>query len=228
MNRTVFFDGIRPYVSLTTPNVAGFEKVLFYAEARGSRLDDLAYILATAYWETANTMQPVREAFWLSETWRKNNLRYWPYYGRGLVQTTWKENYQKMSAVVGADLVNSPDLLLEWDYALPALFIGMEQGLYTGKKLSDYLDGVDESDSEDLREFTNARRIVNGADKQVEIGKLALAFEGALRASGYSVVVAPPAPTIPDTLSVADAKTLHSALVEAVAFLENKMPALAQ
>ena len=49
-----------------------------------------AYVLATAYWETARTMEPVREAFWMSEEWRRANLRYFPWYGRGFVQLTWE------------------------------------------------------------------------------------------------------------------------------------------
>lgn len=198
MDRKVFFDGIRSRVQLTDPNVAGFERILSYAEERGTRLDDLAYILPTGYIETANTMQPVREAFWLNEAWRKKNLRYWPWYGRGLIQTTWEQNYRKIAVAMGLPedtFIKNPDLLLEWEYALPAMFVGMEQGLYTGKKLSDYIDGIDESDAEDLREFSNARRIVNGTDRAVEIGKLALVFEKALRLSGYAPKVAPaPAP----------------------------------
>jgi threonine synthase len=42
-----------------------------------------AYVLATTEWETAQTFKPVREAFWLSEEWRRQNLNYYPYYGRG-------------------------------------------------------------------------------------------------------------------------------------------------
>jgi putative chitinase len=200
MDRKVFFDTIRPAVQLTEPNVAGFEKVLAYAEDRGTQLDYLAYILPTGYIETAMTMQPVREAFWLSEAWRKKNLRYWPWYGRGLIQTTWEDNYRKLAVAMGLPedtFIKNPDLLLEWEHALPAMFVGMERGLYTGKKLGDYIDGADESDAEDLREFTNARRIVNGTDRAAEIGKLALVFEKALRASGYAPK--PPEPTPPET-----------------------------
>ena len=185
LDRKVFYDTLRPKINLTTSNVSGMNKVLGYAEERGTPTNDLAYILATAWWETGQTMQPVREAFWLSESWRKKNLRYYPYYGRGLVQTTWIANYTTMSKVVGVDLVDKPDLLLKWEYALPALFVGMEKGLYTSKKLDSYIDDKDESDSEDLREYTNARRIVNGTDKAATIGKLALTFERALRSGGY-------------------------------------------
>ena len=41
----------------------------------GCLRNQAAYILATAYWETARTMHPVVEAYWLSEEWRKKNLR---------------------------------------------------------------------------------------------------------------------------------------------------------
>lgn len=37
---------------------------------------------------------PVREAYWLSEAWRAANLRYYPDYGRGLMQCTWPDNYE--------------------------------------------------------------------------------------------------------------------------------------
>jgi peptidoglycan hydrolase-like protein with peptidoglycan-binding domain len=49
----------------------------------------MAYVLATTQWETAQTFKPVREAFWKDEEWRRVNLaRYYPYYGRGFVQLT--------------------------------------------------------------------------------------------------------------------------------------------
>ena len=92
------------------------------------------------------------------------------------------------------------------------MFDAMELGIFTSKKLSDYLDGVDESDEEDLREFTNARRVINGTDRAAMIGKYALAFETALKAGGYTGEAAeeppqkpiqsdppPDAPTQPET-----------------------------
>lgn len=189
MNRKAFFDALRGEgLNLTTQNVMGIEKVLDYALLRKSPLEDLSYILATAWWETAQTMHPVTEAYWLSEAWRKKNLRYYPWHGRGLIQTTWEENYETMDKELGLDgaLLRNPDMLLEWEYSLPALFIGMEKGLYTTKKLDDYLDGVIEDDKEQLREYSNARRTVNGTDKQVTIGQIALSFQRALVAGGYN------------------------------------------
>lgn len=78
-----------------------------------------------------------------------------------------------------------PEVFLEWKVALPALFIGMQKGLYTGKDLDDYIDEVDENDREDLREYKNARRIVNATDKALTIGKLALGFEKCLKKAKY-------------------------------------------
>lgn len=63
--------------------------------------------------ETAHTFKPVREAFWLSEEWRQQNLWYYPYYGRGYIQTTHEYNYRDLSWRVGVDLVADPDRALE-------------------------------------------------------------------------------------------------------------------
>lgn len=208
MDRKVFYDTIRPNINLTQTSVQGHEKIIDYAVARKTKVNDLAYILATALWETGKTMQPVKEAYYLGEAWRKKNLRYYPWYGRGLIQTTWKENYKKMSPVVGVDLIKYPNKLLEWPYALPALFVGMEKGMYTGKDLNDYIDDVDESDTEDYREYLNARRIVNGVDRQAEIAKLALIYEKGLRKAGYggtSLVVTKPVVKIPEGVATGGA-----------------------
>ncbi|MEP0323322.1 hypothetical protein [Bauldia litoralis] len=206
MDRAAFYDAIRDDINLTNQNVVGFDKHLDYIEERGIRLDKAAYGLATSSWETALTLHPIRE--YGSDKYLRSK-KYWPYVGRGLIQVTWKENYIKAAKLLGlpSDIfVDDPAKLLEWDYALPLLFKGMEVGLYTGKDLDDYLDGVDESDAEDLREFSNARRIVNGTDKQVTIGKRALVFERGLKAAGYpwdgvdapSPTPAPPPPVKPE------------------------------
>lgn len=200
MNLPAFYDGIREKIPLTVENVSGFDRVLTYAEKMKVALQSTAYILATAYWESDKTMQPVREAYRKDEKWRKKNLRYYPWYGRGLVQTTWEDNYRKVAVAMGLPedtFLKNPDLLLKWEYALPALFVGMKTGLYTGKKLVDYIDDVDESDTEDFREYVNARRIVNGTDKAETIANLALVFEHALTASGYGGAVVEHRPAEP-------------------------------
>lgn len=113
MNLEKFFDSIRKDVNLTTQNVQGMTTVLEYLEQVEDNLQQAAYVIATAWWETAQTMHPVREAYWLSETWRKKNLRYYPYYGRGYVQLTWEENYKKASDYFKVDFVNNPDWVMD-------------------------------------------------------------------------------------------------------------------
>lgn len=181
LNKKKFYDKIRKTLGpLTTANVLGFENILDEAEKRGILKNHLAYILATAWWESGKTMQPVREAFWLSEDWRKKNLRYYPYYGRGLVQITWESNYKKAGEILSIDLVNNPELALDQKVATKILFEGMEHGWFTQKDLEDYIDDKDEPDNEDYKEYLNARKIINGMDRAKEIADLALMFEKAI------------------------------------------------
>ena len=71
--------------NLKQSQLNGINDILAAAKAQGVCMrEQVAYLLATAFHETAQTMQPVREAFWLSEDWRRANLRYYPYYGRGM------------------------------------------------------------------------------------------------------------------------------------------------
>lgn len=129
----------------------------------------IAYVLANTKWETAQTFKPVREAFWLSEEWRRNNLRYYPYYGRGFVQLTWENNYQKYSEILGIDLIGDPDLAMRNDIALFVLVHGFKTGTFTGRKLTDYVN-------EFSTDFINARRCINGTDKAHEIAQIAEEF----------------------------------------------------
>ena len=126
----------------------------------------IAYILATTQWETAQTFEPVREAFWYSENWRKNNLRYYPFYGRGFVQLTWKDNYLDYFLLLGIDLVKNPDLALDPYIAIFILVHGFKVGAFTGRKITDYING-------NKNDFILCRRCINGNDKAVEIANLA-------------------------------------------------------
>lgn len=131
-------------------------------------LEQIAYVLATVELETGH-FQPVREADYLgakAEAYRKKNLRYYPYYGRGYVQLTWKVNYEKYAQLLGVDLVKNPDLALRPDVALFVLVHGMKKGIFTGAKLSSYINtsGVD---------FRGARAIINGSDRADECAEFA-------------------------------------------------------
>lgn len=78
-------------------------------------------VIGTVAIESASTFQPVREAFWLPEAWRKANLRYYPFFGRGYVQITWESNYRAAGAALGIDLVSKPDRALEPQIAADVL-----------------------------------------------------------------------------------------------------------
>lgn len=186
MDKKLFFDAIRKDFSLTTGNVAGFDVILDEGFKRGTFIKDLAYILATAWWETAHTMQPVREAYWLSESWRKSNLRYYPHYGRGYVQLTWPENYARASKEIGVDLTTDLDKALEPSIAVQILFKGMEEGWFTKKKLTDYIiRTTNQTYTIITEEFKQARKIINGTDKDDEIAALATKLYKALQKANY-------------------------------------------
>ena len=121
--------------------------------------EKLIYILATAWHESK--LRPIKEYRAKSGTalYEQQN-RYWPsgYYGRGFVQLTWESNYRKMGSFLGIDLVGSPDLALQPEYAARIIVYGMMNGSFTRKKLGDYINLLQ-------ADYKNARRVVNGTDK---------------------------------------------------------------
>lgn len=150
---------------------AGVKEVVRVIEngCRSIRLgmkEQIAYILATVEHETGGLFKPVLEAYWMSEEWRRQNLRYWPYVGRGYVQITWSTNYKKYSELLGVDLVKKPDFALEPEIAMFILLHGCKTGTYTGKKIEDYIN-------KDRVDFVNARRVINGLDRASHIAGLA-------------------------------------------------------
>jgi len=170
--------------------------IIATAERRGLLRNELAYVLATAYLETARTMKPVEEAFWKDDAWRKRNLRYYPWHGRGYVQLTWETNYQKAGRELRMDLTTDPRVVMRPDVAVKILVEGMVEGWFTGKKLSDYIT-LQKSD------YKNARRIINGTDKAQLYADTARDYEAELRRIGYGG--APP--TRPDVEPVTAPET---------------------
>lgn len=181
-----FFQSVNDaFGGLKQTQVNGFNRLLEAFGVARWPIAWAAYGLATAWHETAMTMQPVKEAYWLSEAWRKANLRYYPWYGRGDVQLTWKANYERADeelALNGA-LVADPDLAMRPDISARVLVHGMEAGWFTGKRLGDYLPLAGQAGFD---AYKQARRIINGQDKAEKIAKEALAFEAALAAGGWA------------------------------------------
>lgn len=145
----------------------------------------IAYALATAYHETAHTMQPIKErggeayfkrmydimgerpakARELGNVKPGDGARY---AGRGYVQLTGRANYAQYG------LADNPDDAMKPEVAARVLKDGMEKGRFTGRSLKDYLPG----------DYIGARRIINGTDKAQMIADYAIKFEKALKAGG--------------------------------------------
>lgn len=187
-NRKYFFDTVRASLfggKLVPLQVAGMTAILDEWDTGKWQddLDRLAYMLATAFHETARTMQPIEE-------YGKGKGRPYgkclcmsrkPYtdtknlfYGRGLVQLTWYENYRLAGDRVGVDLIRHPEKACELDLAVKIMFHGMFEGWFTGKKLSDYFSAA-------KTDWANARRIINGLDRAELVASYGRQFRAALR-----------------------------------------------
>lgn len=162
----------------------------------------VAYVLATTQWETAQTFQPVKEAFWKDEAWREANFSYFPYYGRGYVQLTWDKNYKAYSDILGVDLVKHPDRAMDPAVALFVLVHGFKTGTFTGRKITDFITAT-------VTDFIGARRCINGTDKADEIARLAEKFLSAPApaAAPAPMAVAPPVAAPPVIAMAADGST---------------------
>ena len=128
--------------------------------------EQIAYVIATAEHETAGTFKVVKEAFWLSEEWRKRNFRYYPYYGRGYVQLTHEYNYKKYSNLLGIDFVAKPDKVLDKRISLFILVHGCSLGLFSGRRLGEYVN-------KNEKDYVSARKVINGRDRAKHIAKIA-------------------------------------------------------
>jgi len=200
VDRDRFFPSARIKVfggSMSQGQVDGINNILNTWEAISTSNDVrwLANTLGQCMWESARTFQPVREAFYLgepaAEEYRKR-LRYYPYYGRGLIQITWEENYKKFSSIVGVDLVQNPDAALEPHTSAKIAVIGMEYGSFTGQGLANFF-------SADKDDPLHARTIVNGMDHAFEIEQLHVGFLESLKAGwpGIAPDRPPPPPFVP-------------------------------
>jgi hypothetical protein len=176
-----FFASYRDnFGTLTQEQVDGLNALLG-AAASDETITDLrwlAYMLATTYHETARTIQPVEEIG--KGRGRpygtEDPLTGQVYYGRGYVQLTWKRNYQKFGDLLGVDLASDPALALAPGTAYRIMSVGMIKGLFTGKKLPDYIN-------DKKCDYVNARRIINALDKADLIAGYAQKFQTILDGS---------------------------------------------
>lgn len=170
------------------------------AACSGLPLSWAAYAFATAFHETAFTMQPIKEyggpRYFTKmydiagdrPTLAKANGNVHPgdgakFFGRGYVQLTWRSNYRRAGQRLGIDLESNPDLALKPEYAAKIMREGMTGGWFTGKSFGHCLPGAGSAAKVD---FIAARKIINGTDKAEKIAEYALHFQQALQAGGWA------------------------------------------
>jgi putative chitinase len=208
IDRAAFFATVRAsFGALKQGQVDGFNAILDQWEARGGDDRHLAYMLATAWHETARTVQPIKEMGGTKYFTRMYDIKgehpdrarllgnLAPgdgarYCGRGYVQLTGMRNYAKAGSELDLPLVAHPDLAMNPGVAARIMFAGMAEGWFTGKKLSDYEGGGQEFDA------VNARRIINGTDRAKAIAGYYRSFLVALLASHKKEAPIPPLPDI--------------------------------
>lgn len=186
MDTTKFFDIIRTKLfnnHLAQTQVDGINGILTETEKRG--ITDtrwVAYMLATVFHETAQTMRPIEEygkgkGYAYGKKLKRSRLPYTSpdqiYYGRGYCQVTWYENYQLFGRLLNIDLLNHPELALTVPVATDILIEGMTKGDFTGKYLEIYFN-------DKTTDWVNARKIINGLDQATKIAEYAQIFHEAL------------------------------------------------
>ncbi|MGE3509515.1 MAG: hypothetical protein AB7N65_11590 [Vicinamibacterales bacterium] len=196
IDHTAFFNGYRnAYGRLTQGVVNGLELLGRNMEADPAlkNVQWAAYMLATVKHECADTWQPIvergsRTYFDKYETGTPIGKRLgntepgdgYRFRGRGYVQITGRANYARMTTALklgpDADLVADPEQALRPAIAYQIMSVGMIKGLFTGKKLANYI-------SPGVCDYRNARRIINGVDQATRIAQYATTLEGIIRAS---------------------------------------------
>lgn len=180
----------------------GILRIVEYGFRNNYRIAEIAYNLATAGHETAEWYQPIREGATRSgpnftdaqaiaavrNAMARGLIKHdyvtpingRSYYGRGLVQITWLDNYKKYEAILGKPLVANPDLVLDWDIALFIMYDGINKGRFRKVKFSDY---VPEGTEPTHQRMAQARNIVNGdTSRQGErLGRVAIDYYTVLK-----------------------------------------------
>jgi len=184
-NDDQFFDQYRKqFGSLNALQANGLALILSKVEndSRWTDLRQLAYFFASIHHETNIKRNNLLQTFNPIVELRANKSkqpalyeqqnRYWlsGYYGRGLIQLTWLSNYKKFG------LENDPNQALDPNISYEITVRGMIEGLFSGKKLSDYIN-------KNKADYRNARRIVNALDKADAIAAIAVKWEKILVAS---------------------------------------------
>ena len=179
-NREYFFHNYKNYFGNINQNqVDGLEFLLSKFDNENFSAEQVAYMLSTVKHETAHTFQPIEERggynqfkYLIGKRCIRNLIEANKFKGRGYVQITGRTNYEKFSLSLQDDFITYPLRVMLPETAYKIMIYGFVNGSFTGKKLTDYIDG-------DKLDYYNARRIRNGENKASLIqGYAEKIFEG--------------------------------------------------
>ncbi len=209
MDRAKFFAAVRLSLfigHLSTNQVNGMEAILDERQAEPVDSRWLAYMLATAYHETDNTMCAVSEnlsysaarlratfpkyfttaqaSAYARQPQRIANRAYAGRMGNGNEASGdgWLYRGRGLVQITGRDnyakygIADNPDMALDPRKAVEIMFDGMINGRFTGKKLADYFSAT-------ATDWLGARKIINGTDRAADIATYAKKFLAALEAA---------------------------------------------
>ncbi|NTF67987.1 hypothetical protein [Rhizobium rhizogenes] len=207
MDHAKFFAAVRSSLfggRLSQNQVNGMEAILDAAETASTDSRWLAYMLATTFHESDNSMCAILEnlnysasglratfpkyftvsqaASYARQPERIANRAYANRMGNGNEASGdgWRYRGRGLVQVTGNDnyakygVADNPDQALDPAKAVEILFDGMINGRFTGKKLSDFFNAT-------TTDWVRARTIINGMDRAADIAGYAKTFLTAIK-----------------------------------------------